>query len=77
VDATEAQEGIEDAVKDARTRKLALLIAALAHRTELAPVTTVLGLASATAAPAVGTNPSSAIGTPSGSCPTVNSAPRS
>jgi hypothetical protein len=30
VDATEAQEGIEDAVKDARTRKLALLIAALA-----------------------------------------------
>jgi hypothetical protein len=30
VDATEAQEAIEDAVKDARTRKLALLIAALA-----------------------------------------------
>jgi uncharacterized protein DUF4337 len=30
VDATEAQEGIEDAVKDARTRKLALLIATLA-----------------------------------------------
>ena len=30
MDATEAQEGIEDAVKDARTRKLALLIAALA-----------------------------------------------
>jgi hypothetical protein len=30
VDPTEAQEGIEDAVKDARTRKLALLIAALA-----------------------------------------------
>jgi hypothetical protein len=29
VDATEAQEGIEDAVKDARTRRLALLIAAL------------------------------------------------
>ena len=30
MDATEAQEGIEDAVKDARTRRLALLIAALA-----------------------------------------------
>ena len=30
MDATEAQEGIEDAVKDAPTRKLALLIAALA-----------------------------------------------
>jgi hypothetical protein len=30
VDATEAQEGIEDEVKDARTRRLALLIAALA-----------------------------------------------
>ena len=30
MDATEAQEGIEDAIKDARTRKLALLIAALA-----------------------------------------------
>jgi len=30
VDATEAQEGLEEAVKDARTRKLALLIAALA-----------------------------------------------
>jgi len=30
MDPTEAQEGIEDAVKDARTRRLALLIAALA-----------------------------------------------
>jgi hypothetical protein len=30
VDATEAQDGIEDEVKDARTRRLALLIAALA-----------------------------------------------
>jgi hypothetical protein len=30
VDPTEAQEGLEEAVKDARTRKLALLIAALA-----------------------------------------------
>jgi Domain of unknown function (DUF4337) len=30
MDPTEAQEGIEDAIKDARTRRLALLIAALA-----------------------------------------------
>ena len=30
MDATEAQEGIEDEIKDARTRRLALLIAALA-----------------------------------------------
>jgi hypothetical protein len=30
VDATEAQEGIEDEIKDGRTRRLALLIAALA-----------------------------------------------
>jgi hypothetical protein len=30
LEATEAQEGLEEAVKDARTRKLALLIAALA-----------------------------------------------
>jgi len=30
MDPTEAQEGIEDAVKDARMRRLALLIAALA-----------------------------------------------
>ena len=30
MDATEAQEGIEDEIKDGRTRRLALLIAALA-----------------------------------------------